>query len=139
MADKPLKEGLFHIPGGPGDKPYLIGGRCKACGFVTFPKKTVCVRCRRDDAMEEIKMGPEASLETYTTMQVGPPEFPPPYVIGYVKMKEGPKVFTLLSDCKPDEDLEPGQEMEMVIDKIREDEAGNNLVGWKFKPVRRRK
>ncbi len=66
-------------------------------------------------------MGPKANLETYTTMQVGPPEFPPPYVIGYVKMKEGPKVFTLLADCKPDEELEPGEEMEMVIEKIRED------------------
>jgi uncharacterized OB-fold protein len=138
MADLPIKEGLFYIPRSPKEKPYLIGSRCRICGYTSFPKNAVCVRCRRDDTMEEIKLGPYGSLETYAVMRVGPPDFPPPYVIGYVKMEEGPVVFTLLTGCEPEDDaLELGQDMELVIEKVREDGAGNNLIGWKFRPVER--
>ena len=34
--------------------------------------------------MEETRLGPYASLETYAVMQVGPPDFPAPYIIGNV-------------------------------------------------------
>ena len=139
MADIPIKEGLFHIPDGPEDKPYFIGSRCRVCGYTGFPKKVVCVSCRRDDTMEEMKLGPYANLETYTMMMVGPPDFPPPYMIGYVKMKEGPVIFTLLTDCDVENDApEIGEEMELVIEKVKEDEKGNNLIGWKFRPARRK-
>ncbi|MDD5081934.1 MAG: OB-fold domain-containing protein [Dehalococcoidales bacterium] len=138
MTDLPLREGLFHIPESPGDKPYLIGSRCRVCGYACFPGKSVCVRCRRDDTMAEIKLGPYATLETFTVMRVGPHDFPPPYVIGYVRMKEGAPVFTLITDCEPKDDaLKLGQEMELVIGKIREDSRGNNVIGWKFKPAER--
>lgn len=140
MANLPLKEGLFHIPESPNDKPYLIGSRCSVCGYTCFPKKKVCVRCRRDDTMEEIKLSPHGTLETHAVMQVGAPGFPPPYIIGYVRTKEGALVFTLITGCEPrDGVLDIGEEMEMVIEKIREDEEGNNLVGWKFKPAKEKK
>ena len=90
--------------------------------------------------MEKVKLGPYASLETYAVMQVGPPAFPPPYIIGYVRTKEGARIFTLITGCEARDDaLEIGEEMELVIETIRKDEQGNNLVGWKFKPVRERK
>jgi len=139
MVDMPVKEGLFHIPESLGDKPYLIGSRCRACGYTCFPRKEVCVRCRQNDTVEEIKLGPYGTLETFAVMQVGPPDFPPPYIMGYVRMKEGALVFTLITDCEPQDDaLEIGEEMELVIEKIREDEEGNNLIGWKFKPIERK-
>ena len=137
MTDLPLREGLLHIPDSPDDKPYLIGSRCKICSYTCFPKKFVCVRCRRDDTMEEIKLSPYATLETFTVMRVGPPDFPPPYIMGYVKMKEGPTVFTLITGCEVTDDaLDLGEEMELVIEKVKEDGQGNNLIGWKFKPLK---
>lgn len=138
MPDLPIKEGLFHIPESPGDKPYLIGSRCRVCGYTSFPRQEVCVRCRQDNTMDEIKLGPYGTLETFAVMRVGPPEFPPPYIIGDVKMKEGAKVFTLITGCEAEDDaLDIGEEMELVIEKVKEDREGNNLIGWKFKPVRR--
>ena len=137
MTDLPIKKGLFHVPESPGDKPYLIGSRCRVCGYTSFPKKEVCVSCRRDDTMEKTRLGPYGNLLTFTLMQVGPPDFPPPYMVGYVKLKEGAVVFTQITGCElKDDALERQEEMELVIEKIKDDGQGNNLIGWKFKPIK---
>jgi len=87
--------------------------------------------------MEEIKLSPYATLENFALMQVGPPDFPAPYIMGYVRTKEGALVFTLITGCETRDDaLELGEEMELTIEKIREDDQGNNLIGWKFRPTR---
>jgi uncharacterized OB-fold protein len=139
MAEFLMKEGFFHTPEKPGEKPYLLGSRCGECGYVCFPKMEVCVKCLRDDTMEGIKLGERATLETYTVMRVGTPDFPPPYIIGYVRTKEGVLVFTPITGCEATDDaLQIGEEMELVIEKIKEDEKGNLLIGWKYKPVKRK-
>jgi len=140
MAELPLKKGLFHIPESPDDKPYLIGSRCRTCGYTCFPRKEACVKCRQNGTTDEIKLGPYGTLETFAVMQVGPPDFPPPYIMGYVRTKEDALVFTLITGCEPRDDaLDIGEEMELVIEKIKEDEEGNSLVGWKFKPIKEKK
>ena len=48
MADLPLKAGMFVQPANRDEKPYLIGSRCRACGYTCFPRKEVCVVCRDD-------------------------------------------------------------------------------------------
>lgn len=137
MTDLPLQESLLHIPESPDDKPYLIGSRCSVCSYTCFPRKFVCVRCRRDDTMEEVKLGPYATLETFAVMRVGTTDFPPPYIMGYVRMKEGASVFTLITGCEiRDDALDLGEEMELIVEKIRTDRQGNNLIGWKFKPIK---
>ena len=137
MTDVPLKEGLYHTPESPDDKPYLIGSRCRVCGYTSFPEKMVCVRCLRDDTMAEIKLGQRASLETFAIMRVGPPDFPPPYAIGYVRTAEGVRVFTLLTGFEMRDDaLRLGEEMELVIEKVKQNAQGDNVIGWKFRPAR---
>ena len=89
--------------------------------------------------MGEIKLGPYATLENFAVMQVGPPEFPTPYIIGYVRMKEGALIFTPITGCEARDDaLDLGEEMELTIEKIKEDDQGNNLIGWKFRPTTRK-
>lgn len=140
MIELPFKEGLFFTPKSKDEKPYLIGSRCGVCGYTCFPKKEVCVRCCRDTTMEEIKLGQCGILETYAVMQVGMPGFPPPYMIGYVRTNEGALVFTPITGCDAkDGALTIGEEMELVIDTIKEDQQGNRLLGWKYKPTRRKK
>jgi uncharacterized OB-fold protein len=132
----PIKEGVFHKPESPSEKPYLIGSRCRLCGYVCFPKKQVCVKCVRDDCMAETKFGPYAHLDSYAVIHVAPPGFTVPYIQAYVILEQGPKIFTLISGCEPRDDaLAPGQKMELVIERITDDENGNHLIGWKFKPA----
>lgn len=139
MAEVPLREGLFHIPGpSPDDHPYLIGTKCRLCGYTAFPPRHVCLKCLREETMEEVKLGPRGTLDSFAVMQVGPPDFRPPYVIGNIKIPEGPLVFALISGCEPRDDaLELGQEMELTIECIKKDNQGNDLMAWKFRPARR--
>ena len=139
MNDIPIITGAFHVPELSGDKPYLIGSRCSACAYICFPKKAVCVRCLGDDTMEDIRLGAHGTLETFAVMQVAPPGFVAPYIIGYIRLREGSLVFAPITGCEPRDDaLEIGDEMELVIEKLTEDENGNSIIGWKFKPVKRR-
>ncbi len=136
MADIPIKQGLFHIARSPDDSSYLIGSRCRICNYTSFPQKTVCVKCRRDDTMEELRLGTHGTLENFALMRVGPPDFPPPYMVGYIRMAEGPIVFSQITGCQPEDDaLEIGQKMELVIETVKKDPQGNNLIGWKFRPI----
>ena len=136
MSDLPIREGLFHVPVAADDAPHLIGNRCQSCGYTAFPRKAVCVICRRDGTMTDLALGPYGTLETYAVMRVGPPDFPPPYMVGYIRLEEGPVVFAQITGCDIEDDaLEIGTKMELVIEKIKEDAKGNNILAWKFKPV----
>jgi uncharacterized OB-fold protein len=87
--------------------------------------------------MGNIELGPKATLESFAVMQVGIPDIPAPYIMAYVRITEGPLIFTLITGCEAKDDaLLIGQEMELVIEKIKQDENGNNLLGWKFRPVK---
>jgi uncharacterized OB-fold protein len=139
MADLPLKEGLFVQPKSGNEKPYLLGSRCRVCGYTSFPKKEICIVCRKEATMENIQLGSEGKLETFAVMQVGPPGFKVPYVIGYVRTPEGAVVFAPITGCEAkDEAMKVGEEMELVIEKVKEDGKGNNLIGWKYKPAAKR-
>ena len=40
----------------------------------------------------------------------------------------------LTNDCR-EEDVKIGMELELVVEELFEDEEGNEVVTWKFKPV----
>ncbi len=139
MAELPLKAGLFVQPKSENEKPYLLGSRCRTCGYTSFPRKEICIVCRKEGTMENIPLGSYGKLETFAVMQVGPPGFKVPYIIGYVKTREGALVFAPITGCEAkDEALKVGEEMELVIEKVKEDGKGNNLIGWKYKPAGKR-
>ena len=60
----------------------------------------------------------------------------PPYFVGLVELPEGERIRTLLTDSDP-ASLRIGDEMEVVIDVVYEDESGREVLGWKFKSVRK--
>ena len=137
MSELPGKGNSFYKPQSDKAPPFLLGSRCRVCGYACFPKKEVCVPCRKDGVMEEIKLGSYGNLETFAVMQVGPPDFHPPYVIGYVRTKEGVLVFSPITGCEARDDaLQIGEEMELVIETVKEDKAGNKIIGWKYRPKR---
>jgi uncharacterized OB-fold protein len=61
---------------------------------------------------------------------------PVPYALGFVELPEGVRVETLFTDCDP-EILEVGMEVELVIEDLYEEDGGNELIAYKFRPVRR--
>ena len=113
----------------------LMGSRCEKCKKTFFPKKLVCPHCF-DGELKEVPLSRKGKLHTYALSVMGPSDMEKPYVIGFIDLPEGIKLFAILTDCEPwDEVLKVNMEMEMVISKIKEDEYGNSIRSYKFRPV----
>lgn len=132
----PLREGLFHIPASPEDPGYLIGSECPDCDYIAFPPVLVCAACVKEDTMRECRLSGKARLDRFTVSHTPHFAVEAPYIQAYVQLEEGPMLYTLIAGVEPRADaLQLDQPMEMVIDKIRTDEEGNDVVAWKFRPA----
>ena len=95
----------------------------------------MCPNCF-DSELKEVSLSKRGRLHSYTVSVTGPPEMEKPYLISYIDLPEGIKIYSILTDCEPwDEVLKIGMEMEMVIGKIKQDEYGNGIISYKFRPV----
>jgi uncharacterized OB-fold protein len=131
----PVLEGLWTTPSSPEEKPQLIGCRCPSCGEVVFPKNTVCVNCQHP-TMDEIKLSRRGKIFSLSTVMLAPPKYysgPVPYAIGYVELSDGIRILAPFSGDP--ELLKVGMEVELVIEKVHEDDNGSELMGFKFRPI----
>ena len=133
----PFRDGLFELDEkGTG---CLIANRCQRCHITFFPKRDFCIKCFEGDQLEEMKLGTRGTLHTFSVVYRTIPDFPTPYIIGYVDLqREGVRIFAPIDDCEPG-DLEIGMEMELVFGrrvKKPEDEDDKRLLAYKFRPVR---
>ena len=139
MTRVPIAEGIFT---GPADEPRLLGGRCAACGIVTFPSKDACPRCA-STGMAEHPLARRGRLWAWTTQEFPPPS-PPytgptgddfvPYGVGYVELGGEVRVESRLTETRG---LEAGMEMELVLVPFRTDDEGNEVVTFAFRPLSR--
>lgn len=130
---KLVAQGLFYCPETPGGTPYLIGSRCLGCGTMFFPRRALCPRCLTEN-LEEVALSRRGKLDVFTVSYVALPGFEAPYVVGIVALPEGLKIYSLIDASG--EELRPGMDVELVIDKIAYDEDGEELIGYKFRPVK---
>lgn len=126
--------GFSLLLGHDGKGPYLIGGRCRSCEAVFFPKQSICPRCT-GQRIEEASLSRRGKLYTYTEVYQKPPDYngPIPYLIGRVLLPEG--VFVLAQLKAKKEDLRIDMDMELVVESIYRDEIGKEVIGYKFIPA----
>ena len=132
----PFRAGLHSMPASPSEKPYLIAGKCKSCGEITFPLRSYCLKCTAD-TIEEVNAGNKGHLLAYTIIRQKPPRYqgPVPYALGIVELESGARATTGLV-CDPESETPKiGMEMELVLEKAMEDEEGNDMMVFKFKPT----
>ena len=132
----PIREGLFTTSSPPDGKPRLIGGKCLCCGEIIFPKPEICPNCQ-EEKVEEIQLSVRGKIYSFTVvMQKARPyyEGPVPYGLGFVELPEGVRIETLFTTCNL-ETLKIGDEVELVIEKLYNDDQGNELITYKFKPI----
>lgn len=133
-----VEEGLFDLSSSPSGRPCLIGSHCCNCGETFFPPRRYCRKCASDN-MEEIQLSRTGKLYAFTTIREKLPgsKVQYPSLVGIIELPEGEKIRTLLVDCDHTS-LRIGDDMELVIDTVYEDEAGRHVLGWKFRPLRRK-
>jgi uncharacterized OB-fold protein len=132
----PLKEGLFCIPTSPDEKPALIASRCPRCGEHFFPKRVICLACGQVGLEEAYLAGP-GKIWTFTIARMTPPGslIEAPYVVAQVELPEKVIVQSVLSDCDVDS-VRVDMPVELVLEKVKEDEEGNDVVAFKFRLMR---
>ncbi len=86
--------------------------------------------------MEEVALSRRGKLDTFTISRAVPPGsiMQAPYAIARILLPERVLITTVLASCEL-EALDIGMEMELVIEKVMEDEEGNEVMAFKFKPV----
>ena len=131
-----VQEGLFEYPLADDGKPALLANRCINCGATFFPKRALCPSCFEQGDMEEVRLPRQGILYACTVIhRDSPAGIPAPYAYGYVEIPAHRiRVFALLTGSDP-LSFHPGQEVELVIEPIKTDPEGNQIIGYKFKPV----
>lgn len=80
----------------------LLGMSCNSCGAITFPPKAVCMECCARD-YKIVELSGKGSVITFTIIRVPPEGFDDEYVIGLVKLLEGPHIMVnIKTDRQPD-------------------------------------
>lgn len=116
--------GLF----GRDDKgPYLVGGRCRSCGHTTLLVRLYCPKCWAVDTMDEVPIGREGTLYTYTVLHQAPAGFKAPVAVGYVDLADGVRVFAHLDI--PLADIKPGETLKLRIKPVKQDTHGKDQYG----------
>lgn len=133
-AEVPIRQGLFTWPASPQDV-RLIGSRCSQCGEITFPQQEFCPQCCTRTA-EPVPLSRRGWLYSYTIVHHQTPGYqgPAPYGIGLVELPEGLRVLApiALVDSQP---LHAGMELELTLEALFDDEGGNRVMAYKFRPV----
>jgi len=99
----------------------LIGSRCKKCHALYLPPHPICQKCYSND-MEWVEMKGSGKLAAFTAISVGPTctiaegyGRNNPYLVGIVKMDEGPKICGRIHgiDAKNPERIKVGTTVEV--------------------------
>jgi len=124
-----LPDGLFTT----GDDPHLIGGRCRACRRLHFPRTDTCPYCGAD-GVETSELPADGRLWAWTSVTAAPPGYlgPVPYGFGVVELEGCIRVVTRLTE--PDAGaLHAGQAVHLVLDEVGGGAEGG-LLSWAFAP-----
>jgi uncharacterized OB-fold protein len=135
----PVVDGLFTEDGGQG---RLLGGHCPSCGAWYFPKQWSF--CRNPHCqgvtLDDAELSTRGRLWSWTDNRYAPPPPYPardpfePYGVAAVELPdEQMVVLGQLATGTDTERLTLGQEMELVVEPLYEDDEGQHTV-WKWRP-----
>ena len=120
-----------------GDKPHLLGLRCRVCG-ATYLKgaRVACAKCGTAGDFEEIALSDRGTLWVYSIVYQSAPGIPTPYVAAIVDLPDKVSVRCNLIDVEADPAKIPfGMPVRMVTRKVRTDKDGNDVIAFFFRPA----
>jgi uncharacterized OB-fold protein len=128
-----INEKLLELPS-PGEGPHLTGVKCRNCGELFFPKRMKCIKCFAEE-MEEAALSNRGKVFTYTIVHHATPGYtgPLPYAVAAIELPGGIVILSPLTQCDFDK-LKIGLDVELVLEKLYDDDNGNEVISYKFKP-----
>lgn len=115
----------------------LVGTHCQKCDEYFYPPRNMCPACRRDGEIEGFKFSGKGEVVTFTVIHTAAEGFEKqtPYVLGIIKLEEGPSLTSQIV-CDP-KDVSIGMKVSPVFRKLGQDgEQGMIYYGTKFVPAK---
>lgn len=116
----------------------LEASRCAACGEIHFPPRAYCLACGSAD-IKTLRLSGRGRVVSLTRVYQPARGFTDfaGSLTALIELREGIRVTAPLTDVDPEE-IAIGQEVEMVVRRLRSDaERGLIVYGYKFRPVLR--
>lgn len=114
----------------------LQATRCGACQAIHFPPRSRCLQCGSEN-LEEVRLSGRGRVLALTRVYQPPRGFSDAVgtLTALIELQEGIRITAQLTDVESEE-VETGQEVEMVVRRLRTDEEQGLIVyGYKFRPV----
>jgi uncharacterized OB-fold protein len=121
------------VPPDANEAPGLIGSQCRDCGKMLFPPAAICPDCLSEN-IAPVALSRTGTLYSYTVMRVAARGWDAPYMLGYVDLPEGVRVFTHLTGMTP-EDVRVDMPVSLQLMEPTENADGVKVNGFKFGPV----
>ena len=112
--------------------PHLIGGRCRKCQALSFPRAVVCTDCLSED-IETVHLATEGMLYSYSVVHQAPKGWAVPYVLGYIDLADKVRVLTHI-DVAP-EKIAIGMPMRLAVGVVGADASGAPLSSYTFTAI----
>jgi uncharacterized OB-fold protein len=137
----PAVEGWFTLDK---ESPTLLGSRCTSCGTFAFPAQSAwCANpACSGTGHDTVELSRRGRIWSYTDARYQPP---PPYVAAdpYVPfalaaVELAAEKMVVMGQMVPGvgvDDLTVGDEVELVLDTLYEDDEGREVVVWKWRPT----
>lgn len=120
-----------------GDKPHLMGLRCRTCE-ATYVKsgRIACSKCGEAGNFEDVALSDRGTLWVYSIVHQSAPGIPVPYVAAIVDLPEKVSVRCTLVDVPADPEKLPfGMPLKMITKKVRTDKEGRDVIAFFFTPA----
>lgn len=128
----PIRDDLFVQV--EGDRPKLVGSKCHKCGTIFFPQEAMCPIDMQEGTLERMEFDGSGTLISFTHIMRGLAGFDSPYALATIALTSGPALIAQLEDWQ-DKELRIGMPVELTIGRIKRDQAGNSIIGPKFRPL----
>jgi uncharacterized OB-fold protein len=108
-------------------KPVLVGGRCRSCDAVQFPRRRVCSTCMSEDVVSEA-MPRTGTLYSFTILHVGADHWNRPAGLGYVDLPNGVRIFSRIAGDLNALRIDQPVELAIAVIGEKDDTAIYNFV-----------
>lgn len=129
MERKPFMEGMYDVTDG---RVTLRGCRCRGCGKVFYPAKSLCTACYEEN-MEPYGLTGAATLLTYTVTRVPVGKLPLPHAVGTLDYPEGVRITAPLAAAESYHIDGLYAPIEDVL--YTDEESGVEVMSYKFREV----
>jgi uncharacterized OB-fold protein len=110
---------------------WLKGGKCQACGKLSFPFAEICCFCQ-EEKMVPTRLARGGKLYAFSVVHQAAKGWRTPYVLGYVDLADGIRVLAHI-DADP-KDLSADMPVRLEMGVIRSDSDGTPVYSYVFEP-----